>query len=607
MRDPRPDDWLLWTAAAEGAWLTSRLGACSRLRKASLSSSSHGRHYIYALLPASPPPDLRPPSPSSVPTPPAALSAVHAGLPAMGYLGFLFFASSSKRVSTHVASRALCHQRVPPNVLCADITSQSTTHDVQPDLTTLYPPKKPIARLQPKAPSVPMPMEIVMTILESAYEGEDVPAYNALLKNTSLVCKNWSSVAQKLLFRNVTLTNQTAAIAFQQAVDRANPRGCYLGDAVVRMKVVLDQKQRYRLSHKSFARAVSLCPNLYELSVSLYGEGAPGLDIIGSPDASRMKRSAPSFDERTLDILRAGPQISALQFCNWSDNSSSLLQLLDVWPSLTSLDISGTTPQLERDNAEPFPCVLRELRTNFQSSPSMEFMRWLLHNSVGSLKVLDLAREPHPDMLEYFISEHGATLESLSLPTCGTHEAAAAVRRCAALRELKIEGAWASPRVYQTLPAGLQHLAFSVDSDTALLPVIQAIKRSTDVRVVTMHVWHGGEKHPQLSAVRIACTIKGIELRQTNDVPAFRAITVRPLTFFPAKVALTLHPEYSAVIRCPHPPIPALGRSTTSSTWLHALPRPSNRLTSAPSKIRPPSRARRVLIPTLYPHVPCCS
>ncbi|KAI0756108.1 hypothetical protein C8Q80DRAFT_1092569 [Daedaleopsis nitida] len=400
----------------------------------------------------------------------------------------------------------------------------TTTHTVEADLTTLYAPKKPVTR-QPKPPSVPVPMEIVMTILEAAYEEAEPPACNAVLKNASLVCKAWSSVSQKLLFRNVTLRTQTAYIAFQEAVDRATPRGRILGDAVVRMKVVLDQNQPYRLSHRSFARAVSLCPNLYELGVALYGEGAPGLDIVGAPDASRMERSAPSFDERTLAILRAGPQISALQFSNWSDNSHSLLQLLDVWPSLTSLDISGTTPQLPSDTVEPFSCALRELRTNFQASPSIEFMRWLLHHSTGSLRVIDLAREPTPDMLEYLVSEHGHTLQSLGLPACGTHEGAAAVRRCADLRELKIENAWASPMLYKGLPPALQHLAFGVDADTPLQPVIQAIKRSEVLRAVTMQVWHGGDKHPLLAAVRIACAVKGVELRLTNDIPAFRAMT----------------------------------------------------------------------------------
>lgn len=411
-----------------------------------------------------------------------------------------------------------------------------------------------------------------MTILESVYDDGDA-TYNALLKNASLVCKDWSSVAQKLLFRNVTLRTQTAYIAFQEAVDRETLRGRILGDAVVRMKVVLDQNQPYRLSHRSFARAVSLCPNLYELGVALYGEGAPGMDIVGAPDASRMKRSMPSFDERTLAVLRAGPQIKALQFSNWSDNSDTLLQLLDVWPSLTSLDISGTTPQLPNHTVEPFPCALRELHTNFQSSLSVEFLQWLLHNSRESLRVLDLAREPSPNMLDYLLSEHGSTLESLSLPACGTHEGAAAVQKCAELRELKIESAWAAPMLYKTLPRGIQHLALGVDADTPLQPVLQAIKRSVDLRVVTMQLWHGGDKHPNLAAIKIACGVKGIQLRLTNDISAFRAITVsvRLVCCTCSSVSLITRSLCSAGIPFLPRRIPACGRSTTSSTWLHAL------------------------------------
>ncbi|OBZ65203.1 hypothetical protein A0H81_09504 [Grifola frondosa] len=76
----------------------------------------------------------------------------------------------------------------------------------------------------------------------------------------------------------------------------------------------------------------------------LYGEGAPSQDIVGFSDASQMKRPAPSFDEHTLALLRSGPCIFMLQLGNWSDNNPSLLQLLDVWAELTSLDISGTLP-----------------------------------------------------------------------------------------------------------------------------------------------------------------------------------------------------------------------------------------------------------------------
>ncbi|KAH9923160.1 uncharacterized protein BXZ73DRAFT_103958 [Epithele typhae] len=436
-------------------------------------------------------------------------------------------------------------------------TSAPAPLPVEADLTAIYAPKKPVVR-QPNPPSVPIPIELIMTILESAYESAQAPEYNAFLQNASLVSRDWSYVAQKLLFRNVSLATQTAYIAFQQAVDRATPRGRMLGDTVVRMKVTLDQNQPYRLSHRSFARAVALCPNLYELSVGLYGEGAPGMDIIGAPDASRMKRTMPSFDERTLSILRAGPKISALQFSNWSDNSASLLQLLDVWPSVVSLDVSGTTPQLLDETMEPYPCALRELRTNFQTTPSVEFMQWLLHNSTGHLRVLDLAREPTSDVLEHLLDTHGATLESLALPSCGTHEAAAAVRNCTALRELKIESAWAAPMLYKALPSGLQHLAFGVDADTPLAPVVQAVKRSKDLRALTVQVWHSGLAHPQLPALKIACGIQGVDSgsrttsrRSRGDpVPASTYPRTRTLDNLVYMASHTSHNALTTAVAC---------------------------------------------------------
>ena len=136
-----------------------------------------------------------------------------------------------------------------------------------------------------------------MSILEAAYDNEQVPYYNAFLKNASFVYKGWTFIAQRLLFRNINLSTQTAYVAFQHSIHRATPRGCMLGDAIVRMKVVLDQNQPYRLFRQRFARAVSLCHNLCELCVAVYGEGALGLHIVGAPDASRMKRTVPAFDQ----------------------------------------------------------------------------------------------------------------------------------------------------------------------------------------------------------------------------------------------------------------------------------------------------------------------
>jgi len=401
---------------------------------------------------------------------------------------------------------------------------QPAENDETLDLTAMYPPRS-LVRPQSKVASRTVPLEIVMNILETAYYNDANEPDVELLKSCALVSKDWSFISQKLLFRHVTLRSQPAYIAFQEAVDRSTARGRMLGDAVVRMRVVLDHNQPYRLAQRSFARAVTLCPNLYELNVALFGEGAPGQDVVGSPDAARMQRHAPAFDDRTLSLLRSGPRISALQFSNWSDNCTSLSQLLDIWPCLKSLIISGTAPQLTSESLGPFPCALEELRMNFQTSPSVDFLQWLLHNSASTLRVLDFERDPSPEVLDFLTSEYGSTLQSLALPSCGSFESVKAVHTCGSLREFKMESAWATPALYKALPFTLEHLAVGIDADTPLQHVVGAIRCSDMLTTVTVHIWNGGERHPHLAALKIACALQGVELKMTRDIREFRSIT----------------------------------------------------------------------------------
>ncbi|KAF9805428.1 hypothetical protein IEO21_09062 [Rhodonia placenta] len=390
------------------------------------------------------------------------------------------------------------------------------------DLTTLYPPRDLTMSLSTN--QVRVPLELVMNVLDSAYYDDEPESNVQLFTNCALVCKDWSAIAQKLLFRRVTLRSQTDYIAFQQAVDRSTARGRMLGDAVRSMRVTLDHNQPYYLSQRSFARAVTLCPNMQDLRLAMYGQGSPGHDVVGAPDVNRMKRAAPSFDERTLALLRTGPSIASLQFSNWSDNSSTLFQLLDVWPALKSLAISGVPPQLPNESPQPFPCALDSLRMNFQTPPCIDFMRWLLHNSTDSLRTLELEREPAPDMLRYLLANHAGALQSLAMPTCGGHEGTAAIRQCRALRELRIESPWTPPTLCKALPEAMEHIAFGVDMATPLPPILQMIKRSETLKAVTVHIWHGGESHPQLNALKIACARQGVELMSTTDVREFRSI-----------------------------------------------------------------------------------
>jgi len=442
----------------------------------------------------------------------------------MGFFDFLDFSPARVRFIIHTSS--VEYPYFFP-------FRKAIEHHISLEFTGSYATRKMSISRTSKVPrAVPMPLEVVLTIIEAAYYDDDLEANDTLLKACALVCKDWSAPAQKLLFSNVTLRTQTAYLAFRRAVDRNSERGRMLGDAVVRMRVVLDHNQPFHLSPHCFAHAVTLCPNLYELKLALYGCADPDKDIVGVPDISRMRRPAPSFDKPTLALLKSGPRITSLQFSNWSENCQSITQFLDVWPTLKSLVIRGTPPKLPSASSEPFPCALEELRMNFQTPPSIDFMKWLLRNSVDTLRILELEREPAPDLLDYLVSAHGAVLHSLALPACGSHEQALAVQKCQRLRELRIENPWASPMVYRKLPEVLQHIALGLDRNTALQPVLETVKSRESLRVVTVHLWDGGEHHPQLPALKIACAYRGLDLRMTTDIQIFRALIVRIFDVF---------------------------------------------------------------------------
>lgn len=371
-----------------------------------------------------------------------------------------------------------------------------------------------------------------MTILELVYYNDNLEIDIAMLNSCSLVCRAWSIPAQKLLFRYVTLQNQKVLESFVDTIDRSTQRGCMLGDAVKRLRIIMDHNQPLGIHQHSFALTISLCPNLTGLGLSLYGCVAPGKDIVGAPDQLRMRRPAPLFDEQTIQLLTSGTEITALEFNNWTENEQTTTQLLRVWPTLKSLSISGTAPQLVATPSDPFPCALEHLRLNFQTPPSNDYMRWLLHCSSETLGVLEFDREPSMALLEYLLNSHSSTLRSLSLPSLSSREQASAIQKCCRLRELRTERPSVLPFLHRKLPESLEHMAFGIDRDSVLHGVIEAVNNGTFLKTVTVHIWPGGESHRQLSRIRIGCAWRGVDLTITSNIRLFRLMTVSlPLSF----------------------------------------------------------------------------
>ncbi|KAL0575017.1 hypothetical protein V5O48_006946 [Marasmius crinis-equi] len=371
-----------------------------------------------------------------------------------------------------------------------------------------------------------MPVEIVMNIMELAYDENQLEERKGFLKSCALVCRDWSLPAQKMLFRHVTFSTKTACTTFTDAVNPATERGRILAAAVHSMRASIDHNQPFGLTQRAFARAVTLCPNLYELNLALYGCGVPGDDVVGSPDALRMRRVAPSFDVETLELLRSGPRISALTFRNWSENRQSITQLLSVWPSLKSLVISGVAPELPSPTTDPFPCALEELRVNLQSSPSVDFFKWLLHHSCDSLKKLEFERELSSVVVQYLIDTHHDTLENVSLPLC-SREISRSLAQCQNLRHVSVEDISSYPVTFKKLTANIESFAFGLGRDTQVQAILEAIKAQESLHGVTVQLWSGGELHRHLASLKTTCALRGIDLNLTQDIRQFRSLVVR--------------------------------------------------------------------------------
>lgn len=322
-----------------------------------------------------------------------------------------------------------------------------------------------------------LPLEIVIHILKFTCDGGDPRQTRAVLRNCSLVSKDWSFISQELLYRDVTLTNEIAFAAFETATCSSSPRSRILARAVQRLHCVLDDKQPGGLTQAMFTRAILRCPNLSTLSVAMYGPKAHVRAMGDGRSDSTVAKMTSAFLESTLfELYEACPAITALHFDNWTDDATAPTQLLQTMPFITSLSVGGKSPSLPSSIVGLYPCALQELRLNFQAPPSEEFLGWLLTNSKASLRSLDFQRDPSPLLLDYLIKEHHETLQSLALPSCPSKEGASLISQCCSLRALRLENVWTAPGVRRQLPHSLERLALAVDKDTPLRPVMAQLQ-----------------------------------------------------------------------------------------------------------------------------------
>lgn len=390
-------------------------------------------------------------------------------------------------------------------------------------------------------------MELVLHILESAYYDERTlePDY-AVLRNSALVCSDWREAAQRLLFRHVVLRTKSAYLAFADAVAQDTAHAQLLSENIVRLRATVDLSQPNGIAMDSFAHALSLVPNLYELDLSLFGSStrsATASSSLGQVDPAELSRNFPSLPAPLMSALKlARPRaLTALALSNWSDNTKLTTQLLSVFGSRASresecgplrfLSLRGANPPAAPlRSALAFASDLTGLRMSFQKPPSSAFATWLLNNTTA-LESLELERDAHPDLLAHLVHLQPC-ITSLALPACTT-STVPALSKLAALRELRVEDPWLSPSTFRALPLGaLEHLALGIGRETPLRVALDAIVRAPKLQAVTAMVW---DENPFVEEMRTAAAQKAVPVawKTVRDVRVFRSLVVRgfPVTF----------------------------------------------------------------------------
>ncbi|KAJ3501239.1 hypothetical protein NMY22_g18992 [Coprinellus aureogranulatus] len=370
-----------------------------------------------------------------------------------------------------------------------------------------------------------MPLELILDIIEIAASSDPISTSRTdvqLLKTCTLVCKAWSLPVQKLLFQNVSLRSRGQYTSFVRAVSKSTTKGKVLAEAVRKLNITIDYAHPSPITQRAFARAVSACPRLQHLDVSLYGRddrlgSGPGVQAVGEVEDGRLRRRAPPFSDETLEALRNGPQVTSLSLRNWTENQLVLFQLLDIYSSsVASLSLSGSAPSSPPSNA-PWSGRLTSLHTNLQTSPSLDFMSWLLHTtSTGaSLRNLTFEREPCPDLFEWVMEACGKDLRSLSLPSlpAPSHSASSSSSPSMDRRPPPLASPQAkTATAHASVPRTVKHLVVGLDKDTALQPVIDLVKTRHGLEAVSLRMWSGGEGHRLLPILKIACAVRGVDL-----------------------------------------------------------------------------------------------
>ncbi|PVF99094.1 hypothetical protein CPB86DRAFT_814227 [Serendipita vermifera] len=341
-----------------------------------------------------------------------------------------------------------------------------------------------------------LPLEILLEIMLYVFIGaRGKPHQN--FQHFSLVCKNWTPHAQRLLFRNVRLHNPRATYGFLEATvpNSQNEASARLGSFVRTLDMTLMSREMITL----LPFVLRHCTKLYEFSGLFYNP----MDLntlINLPHTPQdlIKLSSTNYTELPL------PQIQALRIQSSVEKFNVTQGLLQIWPDIKHLVLAGRAAlgSLESQviNGTSSPTHISEVKIIGKLGASKlqpHYIGSLLHqlcsSSMGNLCMVDfggLDDASLPELDSFFI-DHGSHLRSLRLPWMSQKKRLAQLHRCINLEEIGVQGYPTIPIRQDCPTAKIIHASFATIPSQALYPLDKAfawIKTMPNLRVLT---WAG--------------------------------------------------------------------------------------------------------------------
>jgi len=372
---------------------------------------------------------------------------------------------------------------------------------------------------------IEMPLELILSVIEAACVGSSEKERLRILRSCSLVCRLWSNVSQQLLFSRAVLGSRRAFDAFAAALDNSTIHGQFLRHSVTSIRVVFNSGQQSCLGREAFQQILDSCPNVRELWVSLFGPSRKA-----TPPCHSLQ-CAGSLKSTIATSLQSRPMLTSLHINDWQDEDESyLLHLLSLSPRLGTLSLGGRYPPFPISPTPKLRFALSDLRLNYQTSPSVSFIKWLLSNSTETLRAVTFDRDPFPDVLEYLATYHGHTLEALSLRSSIY---ISVLSRCSKMKKFRVSSPIASScsSLFKQLPPTLRKLSMVIERDTPLSLLIEYVKCNDHLEELVIQLWDDGSRNILLSPLRIACALQGVTLHIPSHPRGMLHARVRSLFF----------------------------------------------------------------------------